>query len=836
MATGKNLPLQVHKFGGASMADIEAVRRAVSIVRGIPGPSVVVVSAMGGVTDELLRLATAAGQGDGSGAASTAERLLARHRAAGRTLVPAPRARAALNSYIEETFGELLTLAEGLAILRELSPRTSDYIAARGERASARLFAAALAATGHRAEYVDAQPLIHTDGHFGAASPDLAATDVALRKALRPLLARGVTPVLPGFIGGSPGGQVVTLGRGGSDLTATLVARALRASRVNLWKDVPGLLTADPRVVPDARIVPQMNVREAAELAYYGAKVLHPRALTPVAGRAIPLYVRPFADPSAAGTEVSNRRTLLDYPVKAISAVPGQAMVTVTGNGMLGAPGVAARTFEALDRARIGVTLITQASSEHSISLCVPAASAEAARRALLETFHDEIASRELDGVEVRPGVATLAVVGLGMAGKRGVAARVFSALASGGVNILAIAQGSSELNISMVVATEDVAESQRRIHGAFQLAKIGGGRAVGHEGTDVVLLGFGLIGRTLGGMLVRRRSDGRTIRIVGLIDRSGYIFDAEGLKQRRVAALARAKARGRPLAELPGGHRARAAEAVTEIARHALVRPVLVDATASDTMEALLRAFEGGMDVVLANTRPLAAPRREVEQLRAAAALHGRRLRHEATVGAGLPVIDTFHKLAEAGDRILRIEGCLSGTLGFLLSEISRGRPFSQALRQAMSLGYTEPDPREDLSGRDVARKALILGRLIGFTGELEDIALESLVPPVAAPLPLATFLGRLEDFDAAWQRRTLAAEARGGVLRYVATVTRRAISVRLTTVTKDTPLSALQGTDNFVAFTTERYRINPLVVIGPGAGPAVTAAGVLNDILALG
>ena len=818
------------------MADTDAVRRAVAIVRSIPGPAVVVVSAMGGVTDELLRLATAAGQGDASTAGPTAERLLARHRAAGRTLVPAPRARAALNAYFDETFGELLTLAEGLAILRELSPRTSDYIAARGERASARLFAAALAATGHRAEYVDAQPLVQTDGHFGAASPDLPATDAALRKALRPLLARGITPVLPGFIGGTRAGQVVTLGRGGSDLTATLIARALRASRVNLWKDVPGLLTADPRVVPDARIVPQMNVREAAELAYYGAKVLHPRALTPVAGRAIPLYVRPFADPSAPGTEVSNRRTLLDYPVKAISAVLGQAMVTVTGNGMLGAPGVAARTFEALDRARIGVTLITQASSEHSISLCVPAASAEAARLALLDTFHDEIASRELDGVEVRPGVATLAVVGLGMAGKRGVAARVFSALASGGVNILAIAQGSSELNISMVIAAEDVAESQRRIHGAFQLAKIGGGRAVGHEGTDVVLLGFGLIGRTLGGMLGRRRSDGRTIRIVGLIDQSGYIFDADGLKQRRVAALARAKARGRPLAELPGGHRALAADAVTEIARHALVRPVLVDATASDTTQALLRAFEGGMDVVLANKRPLAAPRREVDLLRAAAAQHGCRLRHEATVGAGLPVIDTFHKLAEAGDRILRIEGCLSGTLGFLLSEISQGHQFSQALRQAMALGYTEPDPREDLSGRDVARKALILGRLIGFAGELEDIALESLVPPVAAPLPLAAFLGRLEEFDAAWQRRTLAAEARGGVLRYVATVTRRAISVKLTTVAKGTPLSALQGTDNYVAFTSERYRLNPLVVIGPGAGPAVTAAGVLNDILALG
>jgi aspartokinase/homoserine dehydrogenase 1 len=835
MARAKST-LQIHKFGGASLADTAAVRRAVGLVRGIPGPAVVVVSAMSGVTDQLLTLATAAGRGDCSGAAPAAERLLTRHRAVLLSLVPAGRARQSVAAFLAETFGELVTLAQGLATIRELSPRTSDYIAARGERASARLFAAALKAAGTRAQYVDAQSLIHTDGQYGNGTPALPSSDRAIRAALRPLLARGIVPVVPGFIGASAEQKVVTLGRGGSDLTATLMARALAASRVNLWKDVPGLLTADPRVVPDARIVPQMNVREAAELAYYGAKVLHPRALTPLAGRTVPIYVRPFADAAAAGTEVSQRTTLLEYPVKALSAVPGQALVTVTGNGMLGAHGVASRTFEALDQAGIGVTLITQGSSEHSISLCVPEAAAESARRALRATFRSELISRELDGIEIRSGMATLAVVGLGMAGKPGIAARVFSALAAGGINILAIAQGSSELNISVVIDGRDVAAAQRRIHADFQLDKIGGGRAAHPSGTDITLLGFGLIGRTVAALLARRRRGGPPLRVVGLIDQSGYIFDADGVQPRRLAALARAKSRGARLADLPGGRRARSAEAVAEIGRHALMHPVLVDATAGETTPALLRALDGGMDVVLANKRPLGGARTDAEQLRQRAAERGRRLRYEATVGAGLPVIDTFHKLIEAGDRVQRIEGCLSGTLGFLLSEIGRGRAFSIALRKAVESGYTEPDPRDDLSGADMARKALILGRMMGYQGELADVAVESLVPAAAVQISAARFLARLEEFDAAWSARAEAAAARGGVLRYMARISRRGIRVGLSVVPQGSLFAGLHGTDNAIAFTTNRYTPSPLVVVGPGAGPAVTAAGVLNDILALG
>ncbi len=826
---------QVHKFGGASLADGAAVAHAVAILRALPGPQVVVCSAMAGVTDALLSVATRAGAGDETSVRVTAEGLRSRHRDAARRLLPAGKTRNELIGYFQETFAELETLAHGLTILRELTPRTSDFIAARGERASARLFTAALSAAGRRARYVDAVELIRTDGHFGGASPDLVTTDREIRRVLRPLLARGIVPVVPGFLGATPAGQVATLGRGGSDLTASLLGRALGATEVSLWKDVPGLLTADPRVVPDARVIPQLNVREAAELAYYGAKVLHPRALIPIASRDVPLYIRPFADPSSKGTEVSGRRTLLNYPVKAVSAVTGQALVTVTGNGMLGVPGIAARTFESLHRERISVSLITQASSEHSICLSVPEASAERARRSLLETFREEIRHREIDGVELSPGVATLAVVGLGMAGTPGVAARVFSALSAGGINVVAIAQGSSELNISVVVDAHQAPAAQRRIHAAFQLSKIGGGQVTRGERTDLVILGLGQIGRTLAELIAQRRPRSRQIKIVAVIDRSGFVFDPQGLRNGALRELLRAKEAGKPLAGTPGGRAASALETVGFVARHALSRPILVDLTAEDTGAVLKQGLAAGLDLVLANKRPLAGRAREAAELWETARAHGKRLLHEATVGAGLPIIDTYHKLVDSGDSVLKIEGCLSGTLGFLLSEIGRGQPFSTALRQAMALGYTEPDPRDDLSGTDVARKALILGRLMGFPGELGDVRLEPLLSDSARRLTREKFLERLESYDRNWAEQTEGARRKGGVLRYVATISRRRIQVGLRIATASSPFAALNGTDNQVAFTTTRYRSNPLVISGPGAGPAVTAAGVLNDILAL-
>ena len=829
-------PPHIHKFGGASLADAAAIGHAVAIVLARrPDPLVVVVSAMSGVTDALLDGAARAARGDASHVRAVAAALRAQHATAARALVPAGARLEELLRLIDEAFAELEQVAGGLGVLRELTPRTTDYLVARGERLSARLFAAALDAAGCPAAYVDAAEIVQTDGTFGNASPDLRRTERSARTVLRPVLARAVVPVVPGFIGAAPDGQVATLGRGGSDLTATLLARVLGAREVSLWKDVPGLLTADPRIVPDARVVPQVHVREAAELAYYGAKVLHPRALIPVIKRNVAIRIRPFADPTSLGTEISRRRTLDQYPVKALSAIPRQALLTVAGSGMLGVPGIAARTFAAVHHEGISVSLITQASSEHSICFSVPAESAERARKSLEETFRPEIARQEIDGVEVQTGLATLVVVGLGMAGTPGIASRVFSALAEARINVIATAQGSSELNLSLVVDAKDAPRAQRAVHAAFQLSKIGGGAVAHPERTDVVLLGFGQIGRTLAPMIAKVKQDGLTLRIVGLIDRSGLVFDAAGFSPRRLAALGTAKAKGAPLAKAAGGRRASTTEAVAFVSRHALTNPILVDVTADETTDTLTTALGAGMHVVLANKRPVTAEKASYDALRAAAQTHGRRLLHEATVGAGLPIIDTYQKLVESGDRVAKIEGCPSGTLGYLFGELGRGTRFSAALRGAIAKGYPEPDPREDLSGMDVARKALILGRLLGFPGELGDIDVESLVPDGGDRLSRDEFLGRLEEYDAPWEKRVAAAATRGGVLRYRAIVTQRRIRVGLVVVDASSPMASLNGTDNQFIFTTMRYKKNPLVITGPGAGPAVTAGGILNDVLKL-
>ncbi|MBK9406651.1 MAG: bifunctional aspartate kinase/homoserine dehydrogenase I [Gemmatimonadetes bacterium] len=834
-ASRKTPVLGIHKFGGASLFDAAAVRHAATLIAAQKGGRLVVASAMAGVTDALLQGATRAALGDGDALCATATALRTRHLDAARVLVKDKVRRRALEAAIVELTDELELLARGLAVLRELTPRTSDYIVARGERLSARLLASTLAELGVKSEYVDATEVVRTDDTYGGAAPDFDGTEQAARDRLAARINRGIVPVVPGFIGRSASGHVATLGRGGSDLTATLLARALKATSITLWKDVAGFLTADPRIVSDAQVIPQLTPREAAELAYYGAKVLHPRALIPLGDRNIPIRIRPFADPDFPGTEISRRRTLREYPVKAISSVSGLALLTVTGNGMLGVPGIAARTFAALHRERVSVSLISQASSEHSICFSVPESSADAARRALLAAFAEEIAHRDIDGVEVHAGVSTLAVVGMGMSGTPGIAARVFDALATGGINVVAIAQGSSELNISVVVDSRDTTAAVRRIHGAFQLNRIGGGRLVRHDQVDVVLLGFGQIGRALARMLPRAKQDGVTLRIVGAIDRSGFVFDAAGFSTRRLTQLVNHKASGQGLATADGARSSSASEAVREIARHALSHPILVDVTADDTLPALKLALSSGMDLVMANKRPLGGPLADAKSLLDLAASQGRRMLHETTVGAGLPIIDTFHKLVESGDRVLKIEGCTSGTLGFLLDEVSKGKKFSEALKRAMQLGFTEPDARDDLSGMDVARKALILARLIGYQGELKDIAVESLVPDALRSVSRDDFVARIPEMDALWETRARQARDKGQVWRYVARISRQRVTVSLQAVPLSSPFAALKGTDNQVVFTTMRYRENPLVITGPGAGPQVTAAGVVNDVLKL-
>jgi aspartokinase/homoserine dehydrogenase 1 len=823
--------LEIWKFGGASLADTAAIQRAATLIAGHDGPLVIVASALGGVTDLLLNGATLACTGQTDEAGRVAAIFLRRHHDVAKALLPQGRERRALLARIDAAAREYRDLCGAVAVLGHLAPRASDMLLARGERMSATILAAAIGRAGRSAVFLDAAEIVVTDGHHGSAAPDLPETGRRARLALRPMLAAGLTPVIPGFIGSAPDGSVITLGRGGSDLTATMLAPPLAARRVVLWKDVPGILTADPRLVPDARLIPHLHHREAAEVAHYGAKVLHPRALIPLAGTRIVLRVRSFLDPQAPGTEVSARRSATSYPVKALAIVQGQAIVTVAGKGMIGVHGIAARTFAAIESERLSVSTIFQASSESSIGFTLPGPEADRAVRSLREAFRTEIATGLIDNVTTRGGIAVVAVVGDGMAGAPGVAGRVFTALATRGINVVAIAQGSSERNISFAVAAEDAAEAARSVHGAFQLAKIGGGRSQAAPRTDVVLLGFGRVGRALADQMAATNG-GPAVRVVGLLDRSGYVFDARGVSRRRLLSLTREKDGGALLASL-GGEPAAAADALTLMSRHAVSRPVIVDVTSDETTDLLCAALGHGFDVVLANKKPLAGSWQSYSALLEATAAGGRRLRYEATVGAGLPIIDTFEKLVETGDRVLRIEGCVSGTLTYVVSAVSGGTPFSVAIREAVERGYAEPDPRDDLSGKDAARKALILARLLGYRGAPPKA--DDLVPRSMRKLSIPDFMARISSLDAEWAARTKREAAQGRVLRYVVTATRRGVSARLTAVPASSPIGALQGTRNLVAFTTKRYRTEPLVVSGPGAGAEVTAAGILNDVYSL-
>ena len=831
----------VHKFGGAALADANAIANVGALLAGEAQPTrrVIVTSALQGVTNQLIAATTHASTGDAIQARAIQRQLRERHHEVARGVLgehTRPDARDVLFSTIDAACDALDVQLDAAGKGKVMDGALSDAILAHGERLAAQIVCAMLVSRGIASTVVDATQLIETDGRHGNAAPDLVRTDAIARGVLEPRFLNDEVVVVPGFTGAGEDGAVVTLGRGGSDLTATVLARALDAREVVLWKDVPGLMTADPRIEPKARVVPILDAREASELAYYGAKVLHPRTLLPLRAGTT-LRLRPFSDLDASGTTIVVGKQARGAPVRAISGIAQQAMVAIAGTGMLGVPGVAARVFGALAAGHISVSMISQASSEQSICFTIPANRAEEVATLLREAFAEELARREVDEIVVRSGLNTIAVVGSGMASLPGVAARIFSAVAHAGVNVIAIAQGASERNISFVVDESEAPAAVRAVHDVFRLDKVGGGRVARRsEHTDIVLLGMGRVAQELATQFAALAQRGnRTLRVVGVIDRSGYVFHSRGMTARQLSSLVVRKQRGNSIGEASGGRRGSAADAVEFMASHALMRPVLVDVASGDTAAALSAAVSHGFDLVLANKVPLAAEMSVARGILQDARASGRRVLHEATVGAGLPVIDTLQQLVASGDRVDSIDSSPSGTMGFLFSEMGRGRKFSDVVRDAMVRGYTEPDPRDDLCGLDVARKGIILARMLGYAGEMGDVNLESLVPASLRDVSREEFMAALPGVDAEWDRRIAEARARGEVLRYRARATRGGVRVGLASVPVGSALASLDGTDNLFVISTARYRDRPLVISGPGAGTEVTAAGVLGDLLRL-
>jgi len=831
--------VEVHKFGGTSVGDADRIAAVARIVRDASAGSrlVVVASAMAGVTDQLVAAGTAAARGDRDEGTRLVGAVLARHLEAAERLEIGDEA--AVGAEIRRIVLEVSDLIRAVAHLRELTPRTRDDIIAAGEKLSVRLVTAALKRQGAAAAAVDADTFLETDERFGEANALMGISDRTITAALRPRLLRGEIPVVTGFCGRAPDGATTTLGRGGSDLSATLIAAALSADEVTIWTDVDGVFTADPKVVPEARVIRQLNFREAAEMSYYGAKVLHQRTMIPVASLGIPVRTRNSFAPEAVGTVIDGRITPGSHPVKAVTAVRDQCLVSVEGKGMAGVPGVAARLFKAIADARISVTMISQSSSEASICLAVPGERAIDAEQMLKREFRSDITRGDVDEIVARRGVSLIAAVGLGMARTPGVAARVFTALARRGVNVLAVAQGSSELNLTLAVDHDETSEAIRALHAEFGLDRIDtGDDSAG--GFDLILLGCGKIGRALAELLQERYAHialrfGLEARIVAVADRTGFLFRPAGIPKDELAGILETKTGGAKITARSG---AIATDDPVAMVRHVLsyrlARPVLIDVTdGDDTAEALLEALRLGADVVSANKKPLAGSLARFRALVDGARAAGRLLKVEATVGAGLPVVDTLEMLLATGDRLTRAEGCLSGTLGFVMTRLDEGVPFSQSVAEAARLGYTEPDPVADLSGADVGRKAVILGRLSGLALAEDAIEVVPLVDPKLAGRPLDALIEALRAYDAPIAQRIEKARRDGRALRYVARVEAGRITVGPVEIPVDSPLGMLKGTDNMIVFTSERYAARPLVVSGPGAGVDVTAMGVLGDIL---
>lgn len=810
----QHLPVRVYKFGGTSVATAERIDQVVRLVAAEPGTvrRVVVVSALGGVTDGLLAAVDEALARSGRHRDLLAD-LRARHEAVLAAVAPAGE-RAALRATLAGRFEALAELLDGVYLLRECTPRTRDAVMGTGERLSAPLVAAAFRRAGLPARALDATDLIRTDDTFGEAAVLTEPTRAAVRRCFEEL-PPDVVAVVTGFIGATDTGVVTTLGRSGSDYTATLLGGALEAEQVVIWTDVDGVLSADPRLVPEAYTLPELSYQEAGEMAYFGAKVLHPRTMRPLRDGSIPLWIRNTLNPDAPGTRITATSTPTGGGVKAVTAVREVAVVMLEGTGLMGVPGIAARTFGALAARHVNVLMIAQASSEQSICMAVRAGDAPMAVAALEDAFGPERHRRDVSRIYALDDCAIVSVVGDQMRMRPGLAGRMFSTLGRAGINVLAIAQGASETNISAVVQAPDVRRTVQALHEAFARA---------HDRAHVCLLGAGGVGRALLGILARQApvlqaSLGLDLRLVAVATSRRLCFDPDGLPWD--GAVDRLAAAGEPL-DL---------DVLTDtLAGSRLERLIIVDATASEAVARRYPAWlERGLAVVTPNKRGNTLEQAFYDRLHETARRRRVPYLYETTVGAGLPVIGTLQDLLRSGDRLVRLDGVLSGTLAFVMSRLSEGVPFSEAVAEAHRRGYTEPDPREDLAGTDVARKLLVLAREAGMRLEPDAVAVTSLVPDGLHDVPLPVFWERLSGADAGWAERVAA----GARLQYVGHIADGRLSAGVTALTPESPFASLRGTENMVVFTTERYHDRPLVVQGHGAGPDVTAAGVLADVV---
>jgi aspartokinase/homoserine dehydrogenase 1 len=813
-------PWVVHKFGGSSVADADCFRRVATILDSLPAQRLgIVLSACRGVTDALLRLVSLAERQD-DGYRGEIASLRVRHAAIAETLLTAQSARLYLAGFDRDCH-DLEGILHTVKLTRSAAQNVSDLIAGYGEIWSTKLFHRFMEErTGRKGpfQWIDARKAVVVE--WGPLGPGIQwAESRAKLQELVPAQFQGAL-VITGFIASDRRGVQTTLGRNGSDFSASIFGALLDANEIHIWTDVDGVLSADPRRVPDATVIDSLSYNEAMELAYFGAKVIHPQTMAPAVGSSIPIWIRNTFAPEKVGTLICAKPQSA-LPVKGITSIEKVALINLEGAGMIGVPGTANRLFGALREEGISVILISQGSSEHSICCAIPQEQAQRAASVVRNAFERELKEGQIQDVDIAPDLAILAAVGDGMAGTPGVAAKVFNALGSTSVNIRAIAQGASERNISVVIDGKHATRALRAVHAGLYLSP---------HTISVGVIGPGSVGRVLLNQLASQRA---RLQSVAKLD-----FRVRGIMTSSHMLLSESV----PLQSWKEQFDANAVEADFErFMEHVRVdylpHTVIIDCTASaDIAKRYPDWLAAGIHVITPNKKANSADLPFYRRLRDARRAGAAHYLYETTVGAGLPVVQTLRDLRETGDEITSVEGIFSGTLAYLFNTYDGRKAFSDIVRDARQRGYTEPDPRDDLSGMDVARKLIILGREMGLELEMADVKVESLVPAGLETGSIDDFMARLPQYDSSMNDRLQTARSKGKVLRYVGRLTADGkATVGVVELDSKHAFANIALTDNVVRFATRRYCDNPLIVQGPGAGPEVTAGGVFADLLRL-
>jgi aspartokinase/homoserine dehydrogenase 1 len=806
--------MKILKFGGTSVGSADNIRRVKDIIQNQNNRVVIVVSALGGITDRLIKAATLAAEGDGQ-YASEVKQIVEIHQDSIKSLFSDEQKQQGVFDMVAPEFDELNSITKGVFLIRELSRKSLESISGIGERLSSKIIASFL-----NAKWFDSRKYIKTYVEYGRSQVDLEATNKLLLEVVPEL---DKVSLFPGFISSNKKGDNTTLGRGGSDYTASLLAASFDADMLEIWTDVNGFMTADPKVISRAYCIEHLSYAEAMELSHFGAKVIYPPTILPAYQKKIPITIKNTFNPEAPGTLIDGQKeTPKPRQIKGISSIKNVSLLTVHGMGMVGVSGISMRLFASLAAEEINVILISQASSENSISIVIESDQSEKARKAIEKEFKRELEDRHISGIVIDDQMAVVAIVGENMKHTTGMSGLLFNSVGKNGVNVYAIAQGASELNISFVIKERDIKKALNVIHESFFLSD--------YSRLNLFLVGKGTVGSKLLNKIAAQseklmNENRLKIRLIGLAGRKGMLLNNEGMDASTAIENLEKES-------IPGT----VEDFRDRIIDMNLANSVFVDCSASGEVAAIYQSLlDANVSVVTANKIASSSSYSTYKKLKDTAREKGIRFFFETNVGAGLPIIAPINDLVRSGDKIVRLEAVLSGTLNYIVNTLSEDKPLSEVIIEAKEKGFSEPDPRVDLSGTDVVRKSLILARESGYNLEEADVQVEPFVPQEYLDLPsLEEFMRKVKELDAPFEERRQKALKEGKRLRYGARLTSEGKAVvGLMEVDRTHPFYDLEGSNNIVLIWSEHYFEHPMQIKGYGAGADVTAAGVFADII---